>query len=161
MSPAQLHGGQPLLDMGELHYYEWLQVPMWVFDPDQMCVRWANQAGVDFWRADNLQALLARDFSDASVATRSRLLASMVQHATGRVLRESWTLYPMGQPLTTALLSRGVRLPDGRQAIFFCSEPLAASYDADMLRGIEALQHTPVRVALYRLDSTLSVMRNP
>jgi signal transduction histidine kinase len=161
MSPGLIHSGQALLDMSDLRHYEWLQVPMWVFDPEQMCVRWANQAGVDFWRAESLQALLARDFSDASVASRSRLLASLQQHAGGRVLRESWTLYPMGQPLTTALLSRGVRLPDGRQAIFFCSEPLAASYDADMLRGIEALQHTPVRVALYRLDSTLLVMRNP
>ena len=153
--------GQALLDMSDLRHYEWLHVPMWVFDTEQMCVRWANQAGVDFWRADSLPALLARDFSDASVAARARLQASLQQHASGRVLRESWTLYPMGQPLTTALLSRGVRLPDGRQAIFFCSEPLAASYDADMLRGIEALQHTPVRVSLYRLDSTLLVMRNP
>ena len=161
MSLAQFHSGQVLLDMGDLRHYEWLQVPMWVFDPEQLCLRWANEAGVAFWRADSLQALLARDFSDASVATRSRLLACLPQHAAGRVLRESWTLYPLGQPMTTALLSRGVRLPDSRQAIFFCSEPSAASYDADMLRGIEALQHTPVRVALYRLDSTLSVMRNP
>ena len=114
-----------------------------------------------FWRAVNLQQLQARDFADASTATLARLQASMHQHASGRVLRETWTLYPLGQPLSTALLSRGLLLDDGRQAILFCSEPLAASYDADMLRGIEALQHTPVRVLLYQLDSADAVMRNP
>ncbi len=150
-----------LLSWGDLPLYAWLQVPMWVFDVDRMRVPWANGAGVEFWRALDLAQLQARDFDDASSATRARLQASMQQHAAGRVLRESWTLYPMGQPLSTALLSRGVQLPDGRQAILFCSEPLAGSYDADMLRGIEALQHTPVRVLLYQLDSTDAVMRNP
>ncbi len=137
-----------LLSWGDLPLYAWLQVPMWVFDVDRMRVPWANGAGVEFWRALDLAQLQARDFDDASSATRARLQASMQQHAAGRVLRESWTLYPMGQALSTALLSRGVQLPDGRQAILFCSEPLAGSYDADMLRGIEALQHTPVRVLL-------------
>jgi hypothetical protein len=150
-----------MLSWGDLRHYTWLQVPMWVFDADRMCVPWANDAGVEFWRAVNLQQLQARDFGDASTATRARLQASMQQHASGRVLRETWTLYPMGQPLSTALLSRGLLLDDGRQAILFCSEPLAASYDADMLRGIEALQHTPVRVLLYQMDCTDAVMRNP
>jgi signal transduction histidine kinase len=114
-----------------------------------------------FWRAASLDELLTRDFSDASLATRSRLKASMEQHALGRVLRESWTLYPAGHPMTSALLSRGIQLADGEQAILFCSEPLAASYDADMLRGIEALQHTPVRVALHSLADGTAAMRNP
>jgi hypothetical protein len=86
----------PLFGFDDLRHYEWLQWPMWVFDAEQLAVCWANAAGVEFWRADSLQALLARDFSDASLATRSRLTASMQQHAAGRVLRESWTLYPMG-----------------------------------------------------------------
>ena len=149
-----------LLAFDDLRHYEWLQWPMWVFDVDRLCVCWANASGLAFWRAENGAALLARDFTDASVATRARLDASLQQHAAGKVLRESWTLYPMGQPMTSALLSRGIRLPDGRQAILFCSEPLAASYDADMLRGIEALQHTPVRVALYSLLGGRAVMRN-
>ena len=151
----------PLLDFADLTHYAWLQVPMWVFDVEQMRVCWANPAGLIFWRADQLATLAARDFSDASPATLLRLRASMQLHADGRRLQEAWTLYPMGQPLTSSLVSRGIRLADGRQAILFCSEPLAASYDADMLRGIEALQHTPVRVLLYPLDGGNAVMRNP
>ena len=150
-----------MLDVADLAHYAWLQVPMWVFDVEQMRVCWANAAGLAFWRADQLSALTARDFSDASPTTLLRLRASMQLHADGRRLQEAWTLYPMGQPLTSSLVSRGIRLADGRQAILFCSEPLAASYDADMLRGIEALQHTPVRVLLYPLDGGNAVMRNP
>jgi len=58
-------------------------------------------------------------------------------------------------------VSHGLRLDDGCQAILFCSEPLAASHDADMLRGTGSLQHTPVRVLLCRLDTTDAVLRNP
>ena len=159
--PAADAPALPLLAFDDLHHYAWLQVPMWVFDVDRMRVCWANTAGLDFWRADQLATLAARDFSDASPATLLRLRTSMQLHADGRRLRESWTLYPMGQPLTSSLVSRGIRLADSRQAILFCSEPLAASYDADMLRGIEALQHTPVRVLLYPLDGGAAVMRNP
>ena len=156
-------GGEALrlLDFADLAHYAWLQVPMWVFDVEQMRVCWANAAGLAFWQADQLSALAARDFSDASPTTLLRLRASMQLHADGRRLQEAWTLYPMGQPLTSSLVSRGIRLADGRQAILFCSEPLAASYDADMLRGIEALQHTPVRVLLYPLNGGNAVMRNP
>ena len=150
-----------MLELVDLAHYAWLQVPMWVFDVEQMRVCWANAAGLAFWRADQLSALASRDFSDASPTTLLRLRANMQGHADGRRLQEAWTLYPMGQPLTSSLVSRGIRLADGRQAILFCSEPLAASYDADMLRGIEALQHTPVRVLLYPLDGGHAVMRNP
>ena len=151
----------PLLDFDSLHHYEWLHVPAWVFDPVEARMHWANQAGLQFWNAPTLSELLERDFSDLSTATRERLVSSMKLHAEGREVRERWTLYPTGQPKTSLLLSRAVRLPDGRQSILFASEPLAASYDAAMLRGIEAMQHTTVRVAMHRLDDGQALMRNP
>jgi signal transduction histidine kinase len=151
----------PLLGEADLAYFEWLLVPMWVFDVQSMAIPWANTAGLALWMAPSLEVLRQRDFSDATPAVRARLAATLQQHAAGRLLRESWTLYPLGQPFTSILLSRGLLLADGRQAILFCSEPLAASYDASMLRGTEALQHTPVRVSLHRLDDCLPVMRNP
>ncbi|WP_284616492.1 hybrid sensor histidine kinase/response regulator [Aquabacterium humicola] len=152
---------QPLLGFDELRHYEWLQLPMWVFDADRSAIPWANEAGLVFWRATTGDELAARDFSDISPAARERLVASMAQHAQGRLVRESWTLYPRDEPLTSELVSRGVRLPDGRPAILFASEPLAASYDASMLRGLEALRHAAVRVALHRIDGGPALMRNP
>ena len=115
---------------GDLCHQTWLQVPKWVVDADRMRVSWANAAGVEFWRPVKLQQLQARDVGNASSASRARLQASMQLHASGRVLRETWTLCPLGQPLGTALLPRGLVLDDGRQASLFCSEPLACAADA-------------------------------
>ncbi|OYV01487.1 MAG: hypothetical protein CFE45_04660, partial [Burkholderiales bacterium PBB5] len=151
-----------LLDEAQLPLLAWLPSPLWVFDTDRLSVPWANAAGVALWQATSLAELQARDFSDASPAARERLREGMARHGQGEVLREAWTLYPRGQPLAVVLVSRGLRLADGRQAILFTAEPLAASFDAGALRGIEALQHTPLRVALHRLDGDgAAVMRNP
>ncbi|WP_088280311.1 ATP-binding protein [Ideonella sp. A 288] len=150
-----------MLDFDDLQHYDWLHVPTWVFDVERLAVVWANAAGLQFWQAGDMDELCQRDFSDASPAVIARLEAAMQQHAQGRLVREPWTLYPHDEPMTSVLLSRGIRLPDGRQAILFASEPLAASYDAGMLRGIEAIRHTPVRVALHRVDGGPALMRNP
>ena len=66
-----------MLDFADLAHYAWLQVPMWVFDVEQMRVCWANAAGLVFWRADQLSVLASRDFSDASPTTLMRLRASL------------------------------------------------------------------------------------
>ena len=151
----------PILSFDDLPHYEWLQVPIWVFDLERPGICWANTAALDFWRAGDLDELMARDYSDISRPARERLLASMHQHAQGRLVRETWTLYPRDTPLTSELVSRGITLPDGRQAILFASEPLAASYDAEALRGLEALRHTSVRVAMHGIDGGPALMRNP
>ena len=151
----------PMLEFDDLRHYEWLQVPMWVFDVERLAMVWANGAGLAWWHAKDMAELVARDYSDTSPAARARLQACMQQHAAGKTMRESWTLYPRDTPVTSVLLTRGVRLADGRQAILHASEPLAASYDAGMLRGIEAIHHTPVRVALHSIDSGDTLMRNP
>src|SRR5690606_23249259 len=100
-------------------------------------------------------------FSDASPAVRTRLAAARATHARGQSTREVWTLYPEGVPMTSVLIGRGIRLPDGRDAILFASEPLAASYDPAALRGTEAMQHTAGRVAMHRLSDGGVLMRNP
>ena len=153
--------GLAMLSFADLHHYSWARLPNWVFDVLRLRMVWANASGLQLWRAASLDELLERDFSDASSTTVSRLLANMQQHAAGRLLRESWTLYPADVPMTSILASRGITLPDGRQAILFASEPLAASFDPAALRGVEAMQHTSVRVAMHDLGKDLPLMRNP
>ncbi|MFN0186677.1 MAG: hypothetical protein ACKVQR_22935, partial [Aquabacterium sp.] len=93
------------LDWSALHHYEWLQVPVWVFEPLDPRMHWANAAGLQFWRAGSVDELRARDFSDITAASRQRLLASMQLHAQGELVRETWTMYPRGDPMTTILVS--------------------------------------------------------
>ncbi|WP_235582342.1 ATP-binding protein [Rhizobacter sp. Root1221] len=142
-------------------FYEWLDVPIWVFDAERLQATWANRAGLTFWQADSVAELQARDFSDVSEGVRTRLDLSTQAHARGEVTRDSWTLYPNGTPFTSVLVSRGILLPDGRQGILFASEPVSAQLDGDALRGAEAIAHTTVRVALHSLPDGLALMRNP
>ena len=151
----------PLLDTRCLPYYEWLDVPAWVFDPQRMRTMWANAAGCAYWLASSREELLARDFSDASESARARLALTMQAHARGEVLHESWTLYPMGKPVTSILVSRGILLDDGTQALLFVSERLPANVDPNTLRGVDAVQHTTVRIALHSLPGGAVLMRNP
>ena len=151
----------PLLDARCLAYYEWLDVPAWVFDARRMRTAWANAAGCAYWLASSKEELLARDFADASESARTRLALTMQAHARGEVLRESWTLYPKGTPVTSILVSRGIVLDDGTQALLFVSERLPANIDPDTLRGVEAVQHTTVRIALHSLAGGAVLMRNP
>ena len=119
--PAADAAALPLPAFDNLHHCDWLQVPMWVFGVERMRVCRANTAGLGFWRADQLATRAARDFSDASPATLLRLRTSLQLPADGRRLRESWPLYPMGQPLTASRVSPGIRRADSRQAS--CSAP--------------------------------------
>jgi signal transduction histidine kinase len=52
------------------------------------------------------------------------------------VLRESWTLYPTGHPMTSALRSRGIRLADGAQAILF-GTGLGLSIAGSLAQGMD------------------------
>jgi signal transduction histidine kinase len=134
---------------------------MWVFDAERLRMVWGNPAALVFWQARSEAEFFSRDFSDLTEGTRTRLLLTMQSHTKGEITRESWTLYPRGIPVTSELVARGIELPDGRQGILFASEPLAASFDANALRGVEAVQHTTVRIALHRLPQGALLMRNP
>ena len=143
-----------------LKAYEWLDTPMWVFDLGRRRMVWANAAGVTFWDAASLDELRSRSFADLSEATVTRNLAVMAEHRAGRTVHEQWTLYPKGKPTTVQIKSAAVTLDDGTQAILYEARALADAVDPAVLRGIEALQHTSVRVALHRLDGA-ALLRNP
>ena len=149
-----------LLSYDLLAAYEWLDTPLWVYDLDRRCMHWANRAGVDFWSANSLEELIARDFSDLSESAVTRLRNVMGEHASGRTTRDQWTLYPQGKPVTVIAHSNGVRLPDGRAAILYEGIVVREGLEPGVLRGIEAMQHTSVRVSLHDQNG-LALMRNP
>jgi signal transduction histidine kinase/CheY-like chemotaxis protein/HPt (histidine-containing phosphotransfer) domain-containing protein len=149
-----------LLPFSALDAYDWSDTPMWVFDLKRRRMAWANPAGVAFWNAASLEEFVARDFSNLSQATITRNEAVMAEHAAGRPVRMQWTVYPKGQPVTCNAHSIGVQLVDGSIAILYEAHAVPEGVDPAALRGVEAMQHTSVLVALYRLDGSV-VMRNP
>ena len=150
-----------MLDFSCLTHYDWLDVPMWVFDHERQRNLWANAAALRFWQADRAEEFLSRDFSDTSEAVRERLVVTAADHRQGKIVREQWTLYPRGQPTTVMVVSRGLRTPDRRQVILFAAESVASGVDLGVLRGVEALQHTSVRIAVFSLRDGSTLMRNP
>ncbi|MCV2365645.1 hypothetical protein LNV23_19520 [Paucibacter sp. DJ1R-11] len=150
-----------MLDFACLTHYDWLDVPMWVFDPERQRNLWANAAALSFWRASSAEEFLSRDFSDTSEAVRERLAVTAADHGQGKIVREQWTLYPKGQPATVMLVSRGILTPDRRQVMLFAADSLSSGSDKAMLRGVEALQHTSVRIAVFSLQDGNTLMRNP
>ena len=150
-----------LLDFASLSHYDWLDVPLWVFDPEQQRNLWANAAALRFWHADSAEEFLSRDFTEHGDAVRERLAVTAADHAQGKIVREQWTLYPKGEPTTVMLVSRGMRTPDRRQVMLFAADSLGGGADLAMLRGVEALQHTSVRIAVFGLHGGELLMRNP
>ncbi|MBI3348656.1 MAG: PAS domain-containing protein [Burkholderiales bacterium] len=150
-----------LLDFASLSHYDWLDVPLWVFDPEQQRNLWANAAALRFWHADSAEEFLSRDFSEHGDAVRERLAVTAADHAQGKIVREQWTLYPKGEPTPVMLVSRGMRTPDRRQVMLFAADSLGGGADLGALRGVEALQHTSVRIAVFSLEKGELLMRNP
>ncbi len=150
-----------LLDFASLSHYDWLDVPLWVYDPEHQRNLWANAAALRFWHADSAEEFLSRDFSEHGDAVRERLAVTAADHAQGKIVREQWTLYPKGEPTTVMLVSRGLRTPDRRLVMLFAADSLGGGADLSMLRGVEALQHTSVRIAVFGLNQGELLMRNP
>ncbi|MFY9511740.1 MAG: ATP-binding protein [Rubrivivax sp.] len=131
---------RPGLAFDDLRHYAWLRLPVWVFDAERLRVAWANDAALELWRSPSLDELLARDMSDISPQARSRLAASMAQHAQGLTVHELWTLYPHGEPRSVQLGSRAITLPDGRSGMLCAAEAPGAQFAEAALAARDAAE---------------------
>ena len=151
--PSQLtYSKLPLLDN--------LWMPVWLFDSEHAQMLWANKAALELWGATSQEEFLSRDFSDMSEATRTRLQSLRDHLAAGKQVSDQWTFYPKGQPVTTRVRRTGMRLPDGRMGMLHEAQVIEQTVDPATLRGVEALNHTTVKISLFARDGT-PLMRNP
>ena len=127
-----------------------LTTPVWVFDIDHSRVVWANQAGLEVWRAETMAELTARDLGkDMSISVAKRLRQYQEDfEKQGATFAELWTLYPKGEPKTLRVIYSGVRLQDGRMGMF-CEGVAHHSETPETLRSAEALLHATVMISLY------------
>lgn len=135
-------------------------LPVWVYDHDRLCFRWANSPALELWRAATLDEFLARDVSNPSASTRTRLDNYMHAISRGDRVSEDWTLYPRGQPTTMVLHGSPVTLDDGRLAILFQATLKETPIEPSMLRATEALRHTSLMVSIHELDGSV-LFHNP
>lgn len=136
-----------------------LSTPIWVFDPEHTRIVWANRASVELWRASSSEELIQRDFSDMSQATRTRHEATVAALRQGRTVEEEWTWYPRGVPITVRCTMSAIELDDGRIGEL-CEASIKESVDPAQLRGVEAVRHTSVMIALVAFSGEV-LMQNP
>ncbi len=143
-----------------LESYNRIVTPVWVFDTDHGQVHWANPAALTLWRADTLEELTARPMSkEMSPTVAQRLKQYQRDFESGASFTELWTLYPNGEPSTTRCIFSGIRLDDGRMAMF--CQGIEERPDApETLRSAQALLHTTVMISLYDTDGN-SLYHNP
>lgn len=146
---------------GEPPYVDRLKTPVWVFDIDNSRVVWANLAALEVWSAKTLAELEARDLrKDMSVSVAKRLKQYQGDfEKSDASFSELWTLYPNGKPCTLRVNYSGVRLTNGRMAMF-CEGLEQYSESPETLRSAEALLHATVMISLYGPDGH-ALYRNP
>ncbi len=138
-----------------------LSVAAWIFDIDHGQVVWANRSGLELWRAEDIAALAVRDMNfdmSASVARRLRQYQDDFVRKQS-VFSELWTLYPGGVARTVRVLFSGIRLADGRMAMF-CEAQDEVEMQPDTLRSTEALLHTQLMISLQSIEGD-ALYRNP
>lgn len=148
----------PLVDY--LESFNRIVTPVWVFDTDNHRVHWANPAALKLWRSNTLEELIEREMGGEMTPTvAQRLKQYQRDFENGSTFTELWTLYPNGEPSTTRCIFSGVRLDDGRMAMF-CQGIEERPDTPETLRSAQALLHTTVMISLYDLDGN-SLYFNP
>ena len=133
--------------------------PVWVSDPVGPYLLWANAAAVRLFAAQDAAELYSRDFTQVSPAVRTRMNDALAEARAGRAVFTQATIYPRGQPVTISLTMTAVTLDDGRQGLLLHAT-VKDAVDSELTRGIEALRHSPIIVALLDQDGAV-LMRNP
>ena len=161
LSKADLAAEQGSVPATPEAHIDRLTTPVWVFDIDNSRIVWANQAALEVWHASTLAELTARDLgADMSISVAKRLRQYQEDFEKGgATFSELWTLYPKGDPKTLRVIYSGIRLPDGRMAMF-CEGLAHHSETPETLRSAEALLHATVMISLYDQEG-LPLYRNP
>lgn len=123
---------------------------VWVYDFDRGSVRWANDSALKLWSADSLEELSARSMKDgmsSGVAQRLNQYLEDFKRDPGRSFRETWTIYPQGEPVVVDCTFRWAGLPDGNCSVIEAIQ--RRNLPLGVARSIDAMMHSEVMTALY------------
>jgi PAS domain S-box-containing protein len=131
---------------------ESITTPVWVYDFRAARVVRANTAAVEFWGAEDAADLMARDFSvDMTPGVRQRLDSCVLRLSAGERIRETWTFFPHGRPITVSCVMSPFTLPGGALAMLVEAQRVGDETSVQDRRNVEALRH--VSVAIMVVDA--------
>jgi signal transduction histidine kinase len=141
------------LDDPRLLAFDLLERAIWITDPDEARMVWANRAALGLWLADDLDELLSRDTSTLSETARLTLLALRDRVAKGERVRSERTIYPRGTPVRIEMSIGAYLLPDGRTGLLVEGQPLRGPRpDPDVIRSAEASRYAPLSLSTHDLQ---------
>lgn len=145
----------------ELSSFEQINIPVWIFDVTTHKIWWGNKSALQFWKADTLDDLIARDFSSDSETVRQRLRQSIQETPPGGHTSEVWTLYPHGNPVTVNLTMTPVTIRNAMDAVLIqASAQIDMHSDPQALRLLEATRYTSLMVASFTREGK-TLAQNP
>lgn len=138
-----------------------LATPIWVFDVERHKIWWANPAGVQFWEAPDLSALLQRDFSTDSDTVRTRLRQIVCNGSGTERIQDTWTLYPNDEPKNVILSFLPVTIETSRKAVLIeVKQFVENNADVDSMRILEAARASALLVSTFSTEGRL-LAQNP
>ncbi|KAG7347713.1 histidine kinase, DNA gyrase B-, and HSP90-like ATPase [Nitzschia inconspicua] len=161
-----LYNPNRVLMAQQLDVFDLLVHPVWIFDIDHQCMRWANGAALELWNAKSLEELQNRSFQDMSLSTLTRLKEYQLKFNQGQRVIDQWTLYPLGTAKHLQLYCSGIRLDPRERSPSMLVEGVSFVTGVEdelmkgTLRGVEMLRHLPLPVCQFDLEGKV-IFQNP
>ncbi|MEM5528625.1 EAL domain-containing protein [Gammaproteobacteria bacterium AS21] len=131
-----------------------LTTAVWVYDIDNYCIHWANQAALDLWESTTLTELVSRDFKPiTSDAVQKTLLDYRETFKLGKKISNFWQFSPNDILKETFCQMSGYAFSDNRIGIL-CEATLAE------LVTHNSLKHSTLMLSTYDLTGQL-ISSNP
>lgn len=141
------------LDDTRLLGFDLLADAIWITDPDEPRMLWANRAAITLWRADDLDELLSRDLTGTSETARQTLRSLRDRVAGGVRVRSERTIYPRGTPVLIEMCIGPYPLPDGRIGLLVeGQETRGPRPSPDVIRSAEAARYAPLALSTHDLS---------
>lgn len=133
-----------------------LQTAVWVTNPVEVRIMWANAAAVALWKAESLEELINRDNAGTSETARQTLLHVARRVASGVQFTSHRTIYPLGEPVLVEMKVGAFPVSDDFVGLLVEARELEdRPIDPDVLRGAETARYAPVCLATFGLDGAL------
>jgi hypothetical protein len=161
-----LYNPDRVFTSAQLEVLQVLVHPVWIFDIDNKCMKWANMSALELWNSASLKELQSRSFHDMSDSTITRLKEYQCKFQQGQRISDQWTVYPRGIAKQLQIHCSGIRLDlqEVMPSMLVEGIPLVKDVKDEILagtiRGVEMLRHLPLHVCQFDMDGNV-MFQNP
>ncbi|MEB3282005.1 MAG: diguanylate cyclase [Lyngbya sp.] len=140
--------------------FQYLHIPIWIYDKQNWQVQWANQAALQLCNAENLEAL-NHTFNHFFRSKITHLLKALDSLQPEQTLQENWTIDSSGETINLRCYCSEIQTEEGQLAVLIEGHiEHNPQINPETLRLLQAWRHTSFMLSLYTLDGEL-LLQNP